>query len=134
MVLDKTIDDVQNVLKSEMEFLDKLKYIISVKVNSHSNMKGDFIKEFVRRDHEIGEFIQDNYQKRFKEIMFAFFDEGKKANCINNNISNESIYLYVEIFKAGLNEKALEIRYISESNKNFEDLINLYFYGIVKNK
>lgn len=63
-------------------------------------------------------------------MMFTFFDQGKQEGYIREDISNDLLTLYLEIFQAGLKEKSEDIRNLSD-NKAIEELINLYFFGVI---
>ena len=132
MIFDENIKAVQQVISDDIPFFQKLKIIIATKSNSLSYMKGEFLNELIKSDHEIKEYIEGNYKNRMKEIMFAFYEQGKREGYIDKNLSNEIIYLYIDTFKIGLSEKSLNSESLVSSSNTFEELINLFFYGLIK--
>ncbi len=132
MIYEENIERIENIIYSPSTFVEKLKFIITTKSNALQLMKGDFIKECIRNDYEIKEYIVNNFGNEIKKLMFTFFNQGKKEGYIDNNISNDIIYMYIEIFTAGLKEKSSELESIVANNHTFEKLIDLYFYGLIK--
>jgi hypothetical protein len=72
------------------------------------------------------------YQSKIKELIFNFLNQGKNAGYIDLNLSNEVIYLYMEILRAGIKEKAAAIKIEILDHQTFENLVNLFFYGFIK--
>ncbi len=132
MIYKENIERIENIIYGPSTFVEKLKFLITTKSNALQFLKGDFIKECIRNDYEIKEYIEINYGNKIKKLMFAFLDQGKKEGYIDNNISNDVIYIYIEIFTAGLEKKSSELESIIANNHTFEKLINLYFYGLIK--
>lgn len=132
MIFDENIKAVQQVINDDIPFFQKLKIIIATKSNSLSYMKGEFLDELIKNDNEIEEYIDGNYKNKIKEIMFAFYEQGKCEGCIDKNLSNEMIYLYIDIFKIGLLEKSLDSESLVSNSNTFEELIDLFFYGLIK--
>ncbi len=132
MIFDENIRAVQQVISDDIPFFQKLKIIIATKSNSFSYMKGEFLNELIKSDHEIEEYIEENYKYKIKEIMFAFYEQGKREGYIDKNLSNEIIYLYIDTFKIGLSEKSLNSESLVSNSNTFEELIDLFFYGLIK--
>ncbi|WP_421908658.1 TetR/AcrR family transcriptional regulator [Methanolacinia petrolearia] len=131
MILDENMESTQTIINSDLTFLEKLKYIIATKSNSVNYMGGEFLQEFIRNDREIEEYIKTNYENKFTELMFNFFEQGKYNGYIDYSLSNDIIYTYIKIFRSGLKERASELELTINDNKSFETLINLFFYGLI---
>jgi AcrR family transcriptional regulator len=132
MIYEENIEAIQQLMEKDLPFIKKLKHIIAVKENSQHYLKGDFLRELIKTDHDIENLLVKEYQSKTKELIFDFLDQGKSAGYIDLNISNEVIYLYMEIFKAGMKEKATEIKTGIFDNQTFENLVNLFFYGFIE--
>jgi AcrR family transcriptional regulator len=132
MLFDENIDALQNLINNDIPFLEKLKFLITTKTSSQQYMKGTFVYELIKEDYEIEEYLKNNYLSRVKELIFSFIEQGKKEGYIDRSLSNEIIYLYMEILKAGLREKSSDMKPIITNKDTFENLINLYFYGLIK--
>ncbi|WP_432409401.1 TetR/AcrR family transcriptional regulator [Wukongibacter sp. M2B1] len=132
MIFDEHIKAVQRVISDNLSFFQKLKIIIATKSNSLYYLKGEFLQELIKSDHEIEEHIEKNYKNKIKELMFVFYDQGKREGYIDKNLSNEIIYLYIDIFRIGLKEKSLGSELLVSNSHTFEELIDLFFYGLIK--
>ena len=132
MVLDENMKALQNIVSSDIPFVDKLKYLITMKAGSLSYMKGAFSYELIKNNYEMLEYLENNYISKAKELISSCIEYAKKEGYIDNNLSNETIYLYMDIFRAGLAEEASNIKSAISDRRTFEDLINLYFYGLIK--
>lgn len=131
MIFEESINKIKSLLESNLTFPEKLKRLIDVKTTSGQYMKGQFIEEIIKNDFKIGEEIEDKYMNRIRLLMFKFFDEGKNKGYIDRNISNNIIYLYIDIFKSGLKEKSSELHSLINYNDDFGSIVNLFFYGII---
>ncbi|WP_207736172.1 TetR/AcrR family transcriptional regulator [Fusibacter ferrireducens] len=132
MIFDEHVDAIQNVINDDLTFFQKLKIIIATKSNSVFYMKGAFLQELIKSDREIEEYVEKNYKNRIKSLMFALYEQGKREGYIQKNLSNEIIYLYVETFRRGLKENASNLELLISDNHTFEELIHLFFYGLIK--
>lgn len=132
MVYQNTIDNVEKILQSKEDFLEKLKFIIFTKEQSQSLLNGKFIEDVMKNDLELQEYFNDIYYRRIKKLMFHFFDEGKAEGYISTNTSNDILFVYAEIFRSGLNAKYPRFDSIINNKKSYEQLIDLYFFGLIK--
>jgi AcrR family transcriptional regulator len=132
MIFDEHIKEVQRVIGDDLPFFQKLKIIIATKSNSLYYMKGEFLQELIKSDREIEDYIEKNYKNKIKELMFTFYDQGKREGYIDKNLSNEIIYLYIETFRIGLKETSLNSELLVSNSHTFEELIDLFFYGLIK--
>lgn len=132
MIFDEHIKAVQRVISDNLPFFQKLKIIIATKSNSLYYLKGEFLQELIKSDHEIKEHIEKNYKNKIKELMFVFYDQGKHEGYIDKNLSNEIIYLYIDIFRIGLKEKSLDSELLVSNSHTLEELIDLFFFGLIK--
>lgn len=134
MFIDANMKTLQNVVNSDIPFLDKLKFLISMKVGSQYDMKGALLYELIDNNSDIKEYLENNYIGRTKELIFSFIEYAKKEGYIDSSLPNETIYLYMDIFRAGLAEEASNIKSAISDKDTLEDLINLYFYGLIKRR
>jgi AcrR family transcriptional regulator len=132
MVLDEKMKALQNIVSSDIPFLDKLKFLITMKAGSLRYMKGALLYDLIKNDYAIKEYLENNYIGKAKELIISFIEYAKKAGYIDSGPSNETIFLYMDIFRAGLAGEASNIKSAISDRSTFEDLINLYFYGLIK--
>lgn len=131
MVYTETFIAIEEIVNSEICFIDKLKFIISSKIQSTKTAQGNFLQEIIENNYEIKEYIHENFEGRTKELIFKFFDQGRQDGYIRTDLSNELLTQYLEIFQVGLNDKLDEMIHLSKENNVLEKMINLYFFGII---
>jgi AcrR family transcriptional regulator len=134
MIFEENIALLQQVLSGEWPFMEKLKYLITTKEQSRQYLRGDFFRELIQNDRYLKDSLEKNYQNKVKKLVFAFLNQGKSEGYVDNNMSNETIYLYMEIFKAGMKEKTAALQAALLDNQVFEKLVNLFFFGFIKQK
>lgn len=131
MVYTETFIAIEEIVNREISFIDKLKFIISSKIQSTKTNQGNFLQEIIENNYETNEYIHENFKSRTKELIFKFFDQGRQDGYIRDDISNELLIQYLEIFQTGLNDKSEEIIHLSKENNVLEKMIDLYFFGII---
>lgn len=134
MLFDEAAAAMSAVIESNATFPEKLRLLISAKIDSLDYMKGEFVHEIMTHDRQVGNQIVNAFSARMKELMITVFEQGKKEGYVDRRIPNEIAYLYTEIFRAGLQQKSSELEAVVRDRDSFESLINVYFYGLVREK
>ncbi|MGD8400264.1 MAG: TetR/AcrR family transcriptional regulator [Bacillota bacterium] len=134
MIFDETIAALQQILNSDRPFLEKLNRLITAKEHSRQYLRGDFLGELIKNDRYLEDSFAKDYQNKVKNLVFTFLDQGKIEGYIDNSMSNETIYLYMEIFKAGMKEKRAVLQTALLDNQVFEKLVKLFFFGFITPK
>jgi len=132
MIFEEKLKALKDVVNSDLPFLEKLKFLIITKSGSVQYMKGALFQELIKSDLAIQEYLGSNFLDKIKQTIFAFIDYGKKEGYIDSSLTNETIYLYMEILKAGLKEKSSDIEALVSDRNTLNNLINLYFYGLIR--
>ncbi len=128
-IYEKIILDTSTMIAKDEDFLEKLRQIIIAKLSSIDVMKGDFLNEVFSKKNSA---ISKKFNEKLKELMFTFFDQGKEQGYIDTSVSNNILYSYSEVFNAGF-QALFNTDIISINDPEaMSQLINLYFYGIVK--
>ena len=131
---ENSVTEAETIINTEKDFLEKLYQIISLKKSSRSLIGGEYAKTIINSDNDIGDLINSNFNKRFKDLFNALFDQGKREHYIDQQIPNEMISLYIEIFKSGLAANAEKLKGIIHNKEQYEQLIDLYFFGLIKKR
>lgn len=128
-IYEKIILDTSTMIAKNGDFLEKLNQIMIAKLSSIDVLKGDFLNEVFSKNNSA---ISKKFNEKLKELMFTFFDQGKEQGYIDASVSNNILYSYSEIFNAGF-QALFNTEIININNPEaMSQLINLYFYGIVK--
>lgn len=128
-IYNNIIISTQKLIATEDDFLNKLTIITKSKMNSSSIFQGDFLEElFLSSNSEAFK----KFHQQIKELMFEFFEEGKKQGYIDKNINNEVLYTYSEIFNSGLQSLTSRNNLLLKDKEALSTLIHLYFHGLIE--
>lgn len=128
--VDQIWEEQKKQLNSDLPFLDKIKQITFSKSDYANQFNSQFFQYFMN-DYSTGKsYVEEIYTREAIPRMIALFDEGKEQGFIDQNMSNEAILVYMQIFKDYLQQKDVSLTVLPMT----EDLITLFFYGIVGKK
>ena len=128
--VDQIWEEQKKQLNSDLPFLDKIKQITFSKSDYANQFNSQFFQYFMN-DYSNGKsYVEEIYTREAIPRMIALFDEGKEQGFIDQNMSNEAILVYMQMFKDYLQQKEVSLTVLPMT----EDLITLFFYGIVGKK
>lgn len=128
--VDQIWEEQKKQLNSDLPFLDKIKQITFSKSDYANQFNSQFFQYFMN-DYSTGKsYVEEIYTREAIPRMIALFDEGKEQGFIDQNMSNEAILVYMQMFKDYLQQKDVSLTVLPVT----EDLITLFFYGIVGKK
>jgi AcrR family transcriptional regulator len=132
--IDQILDATEKVLYSDMNFTEKLKFTLGAKLNSPKMADSPDLFEMLDKYGQTEGGSQERLKKRIKEIMFRFYEQGKKEGYIQKSIPFEIFYLYSEIFDAGVKAKSIELKSILADPEAFDQLLQVYYFGVFRRK
>jgi AcrR family transcriptional regulator len=127
---DKVFTATEQILNSDLAFLDKLKLILTAQVNKPPMADNTYLFELLEKDAQAAGIINE----RLKKIIFRFFEEGKRKGYIDDNIPFKLFYLHSEIYRAGYRAKLAEAEAIVGDKQTVEKMNDLFFFGIIKRR
>lgn len=127
---DQVIAATEAIVNSDMDFLEKLKLTLMAKTSKMGTSSTRYFIDMLKRDQQ----AEGRLKQRIKEIIFRFFEEGKRQGYIDENLSFEILYLHSEIYQAGFEAKLSEAESTLTDQEALEKLNDLYFWGIIKRK
>jgi len=133
LYVDEVLAATEKVLLSDLDFTEKLKFTLVAKLNSPKVADGQALFDLLDKYGQPGDARQESLKKRIKKIMFKFYEEGKKAGYIEDSLSFETLYLYSEIFDAGIKAKSTDLKAILADPEAFDQLMHLYYFGVFRN-
>lgn len=128
------MEKYRTIIKGEKSFTEKLEIIVFEKTELASHYQGEWMQTVVQSYPEIQQFIETIWQQEVNQLMFDFFEEGKKQGYVNPELSQEALLLYFEIWRKGILASPSLIANIDNSEKLMRDLISLSLYGLVGEK
>lgn len=128
IIMKEVIDISDEILNSDKNFISKIEEAISI-CNTNININlSKFISEKANKDTQFIKLITNNINILKKEIYMKYIKYGKKENKINNDISNDTIELFID----SINNIGLLIP-IEDLELKQTEIIHLFLYGIIGN-
>jgi len=128
LYINEVLATTEKILQGDMDLLEKLK--LALGAGAVFSKLTDNRALFAILDAE----RQAGYTRRFKEIMRNFFEQGKQAGYIDSKLSFDLLYLYYEIFQAGMMVKSVEVAHILSDPQSLNQFLDLYYFGIFRKK
>jgi AcrR family transcriptional regulator len=132
MYVDESLASAEKVIDSDLDFAGKLQFTLGAKETSPKVSDGKALFDLLDKYGQGGEDRQAQLRNRIKAIMFKFYEQGKKEGYIEESLPFELLYLYSEIFDAGVRAKSFEMQAILADPQAFDQLMQLYFFGVFR--
>ncbi len=111
------------VLESAIPFQEKLKKLLFISDEATRQSAPKFFQSAINSDPLILNLLEEYYQSKTEPFIIRLVEQGKKEGCINRDLSNEAIHLYIRALQGVLAK--------SDLSKNvILDLDALFFYGL----
>jgi AcrR family transcriptional regulator len=121
----------ESVLDSDLDFLEKLNITLVANLNAPQVAEGGALFDFLETGSQVkGESLQE----KLREIMYRFYEEGKREGYIDEELPFDLLYLYQQIFQAGFKAKLEELQPILTEPDTLEKFLHLYFFGFIHKK
>lgn len=127
MNVEKTWQETEQLLDSELSFPEKVKQSIFNNKESASQINPEFYTHIMKEYTTSLSYIEDFYTKRALPRMMELFSEGKEQGYVDPSISNQAIMVYIQIFREAMMKEEVYQSILPLT----EDITKLLFYGLV---
>ena len=126
--IDLMWNEYEEIVKSDMDFTDKIKQFIFNKRTSANSIHEE-VYHYIMQEFTSGKnsYIEEFYTKKALPELIKLFEQAKEEGKIDPTISNEAILVYIQMFREYLQQKDVYEHVLPLT----EDLTKLFFYGIV---
>lgn len=131
LYVDESLSEVEKVIDSDLDFIEKLKIILVAQLNSVKVAGSQALFDLLEEDGRVEGGRQESLTSRIREIMYRLYLEGKAEGYIEANLPFELLYLFSEIFQAGFKAKSTGSQVDVLDADTLEQLVHLCFYGII---
>ncbi len=129
--MNDSYDATVRVFDSDMDYLEKLKFILQTQSNLTQLVSYPYLFQVWEKNSDIAATMNETLDK-VRQQMQKFLEEGKANGFIEESLSIEMLYLYAEIFRAGLRAKSIDLDSVLADKSAVEALLDLYFFGIIR--
>ncbi len=134
LYVDQILAATKKVLDSELDFTEKLKFTLVAKAQSPKITGSEALLGLLDGVSQQAASGQEKLNRKVKDLMFRFYEQGKKEGYIEDGIPFEMLYLYTQIFDAGFRAKSIEMKPILDDPKSFDQLMRLFYFGVFRKK
>ena len=130
LYIEETLAAAEAILNSEQNFLEKLKAIMMLQIEVTQALDFERLFEIWEANPAMGP--QERLQDKVRDFIYRFFAEGRRDGFIDEHLSFDLLYLYVEIFRTGLKAIVFDANPAGIDQDQLEALYDLYFYGFIR--
>ncbi|WP_017154610.1 TetR/AcrR family transcriptional regulator [Bacillus bingmayongensis] len=131
--MDKQLEQYEKILDSACSFLEKTKEIILLEAKNLQILSDNFQKSPLSEVSGLVQRLESYTEQKIMQFFMKFVALGKQEGYIHIDQTEEIVMLYFTMYKNELG------RYWESSNqeriaRNMDQLIELFFYGLVGEK
>lgn len=121
-MMDEKMKDLEMLVGSTLPFPEKFEKMVFISLESAKDLNEDFYQSELISDPSIQKFLEEYSHNKTLPLLMDLIEQGKREGCIDNELSSESILIYINSLNAVLQ---------SNINKKVRmDLGKLFFYGL----
>lgn len=125
---ERIVAATEEVLDRPICFPEKLNTVLVSNLNAPNVADTQALFEVLNRDDQAG------FKQRIREIMYRFYEQGKKEGYIEESVPFELLYLYQQVFRAGSKAMTEELKPVVADPKTLEQWVQLFYYGFIQKK
>ena len=116
----------------EMNFKDKISYVIKDKKESLLHMDPGFLQTVMADQPDLRELIQSFTEQDTVPLIMELVEQGKEQGYVHPDISFRSIMFYIEMYYQAMSAKP---DFFDDSVAELsEEVTHMFFYGLMGNK
>ncbi|WP_404433220.1 TetR/AcrR family transcriptional regulator [Sutcliffiella horikoshii] len=128
--INKTSDDFEKLIHSDIPFPEKIKQIIFNKKEISKQIHEEFYHFMMKEYATEGNIIEKIYVEKALPYFAKLFEEGKEQGYVDPNLSQEAILFYVQMLKDYMQREEVYQKVLPLT----EHITNIFFYGIIGKK
>ncbi|KMJ59449.1 TetR family transcriptional regulator [Bacillus sp. LL01] len=128
--IEKTSDDFEKLIHSDIPFPEKIKQIIFNKKEISKQIHEEFYHYMMKEYSTEGNIIEKIYVEKALPYFAKLFEEGKEQGYVDPDLSQEAILFYVQMLKDYMQREDVYQKVLPLT----EDITNIFFYGIIGKK
>jgi AcrR family transcriptional regulator len=128
--LDKTSNDFEKLIHSDIPFPEKIKQIIFNKKEIAKQIHEEFYYFMMKEYSTEGNVIEKLYVEKALPNFAKLFEEGKEQGFVDPSLSQEAILFYVQMLKDYMQREEVYQKVLPLT----EEITSIFFYGIIGKK
>lgn len=117
-----------------VNFLDKMKAMMSSSVDISDNINNDFFKFMI--DEFQGRNGDDKVMHKYNELKYGFWrkllDQGRKEHVVSPDITDYGAMIYIDMYvQYVMSPNGASYKKAVQMKKHENELVHMFFYGII---
>jgi len=122
----------RDIIDSDKPFPEKIKTITLDKMGFTDEYDEELIEKYAFSSQELSDLVDRKYEDEIKRIWKKIFKEGKEQGYIDRNLSNETLFIYLDIIRKGFKAHMELFKDVKGNLKLIKELNDLFFYGLYR--
>jgi AcrR family transcriptional regulator len=120
------------ILHSDLPFPDKLRGIISGKMDLVGQYSREVLGKLLGNDKSSAAFGRELFETEVKPLWLEFIASGKREGYIDPSVDDEALLAYLDILRAGASARPDMTANYSENMTLLKNVSRLMFFGFLK--
>ncbi|WP_088103153.1 TetR/AcrR family transcriptional regulator [Halalkalibacter urbisdiaboli] len=116
----------------DISFAEKLRFLLIKKRQGQKLIDSQVLASIFAEHGELYAYAETFYQEVSLPLLVNLIKQGREEGYIRNELSDETILLYMELLKSAIEQNYHKL--VGHSDKLAEEMTNLFFYGILNKK
>ncbi|OEH94345.1 TetR/AcrR family transcriptional regulator [Bacillus solimangrovi] len=132
--LEQQMQIFEQAILIEAPFTEKIKSLMEQKLTFSSTYSPDFIYLLVSDRKDIEELVTQYSNERSFPLLQQLIQEGRQSGFIDETLSDQSIFFYLNMFSNEIRKNPLLHTDPASLTKITEEMLHLFFYGLIGKK
>jgi AcrR family transcriptional regulator len=130
-LLIRILERAREIIREDVSFPEKLETIIFDKAKIASDYHGELMQAAARNDPELRDWIEAFWREDVTKATLELLEEGKREGFINPGLSDELLFLYLELIRRGVFANPELLAGIEPDLEIYRQLNYLFIYGLI---
>lgn len=96
----QSVEKFEEIVRNSESFTEKIQKILFMETEVNRKGHWELIKTAAENDPEVRRFVDSTFGVQMKQQLLALVHEGQRQECINPELSSESILMHIDIFQS----------------------------------
>ena len=129
-LITNTVSHYRSIMEGDQPYLERFGRLVFEKNEFVHTYHGELIQSMLSEDPEIRRFMEE-LQQETEPLSTAFLEEGKREGFVSRDLSQQSIMLYMEMFRTLAFTHPALFSDREDAGEQLGELLRLFLYGLM---
>lgn len=128
--VDDAVRSFEEYMNEGHSLKEKIEYILFQGKETYKELPPGVIKELLVGDHELTQYIEEQYKGKALPLTVRMIQEGKDSGEISEDVSIDIVLAFIQLY---LNQYEMLLNMAAQSgdmDKFLEGMVRMFFYGV----